>query len=182
MVARTCRDHPRMRGEHIKYTLEGATSQGSSPHARGTHCLRSARRPCAGIIPACAGNTVFEALIALASRGSSPHARGTLVEVPNVFSVHGIIPACAGNTFRVVEWHGVLGIIPACAGNTGLARSSKIVLGDHPRMRGEHHRSASNATHPTGSSPHARGTLESRKTVNDQVGIIPACAGNTLRK
>ena len=29
-------DHPRICGEHIKYAVEGAASQGSSPHMRGT--------------------------------------------------------------------------------------------------------------------------------------------------
>ena len=33
------RDHPRMCGEHIKYAVEGATSQGSSPHVRGARPL-----------------------------------------------------------------------------------------------------------------------------------------------
>ena len=51
------RDHPRMCGEHIKYTLEGATSQGSSPHVRGAQNGESAKRRRHGIIPACAGST-----------------------------------------------------------------------------------------------------------------------------
>ena len=56
--ADTSGDHPRVCGEHIKYAVEGATSQGSSPRMRGTPLLRVLARVGAGIIPAYAGNTL----------------------------------------------------------------------------------------------------------------------------
>ena len=34
------RDHPRMRGEHVTVTAHRMVLQGSSPHARGAHCVR----------------------------------------------------------------------------------------------------------------------------------------------
>ena len=36
-ISQNMGDHPRVCGEHIKYAVEGATSQGSSPRMRGTH-------------------------------------------------------------------------------------------------------------------------------------------------
>ena len=91
--------------------------------------------------------------------GSSPHARGTHLRSSGTLTLTGIIPACAGNTVG--------------------ALFSLLGIGDHPRMRGEHHWWGDPATKPTGSSPHARGTrlLASQDTRN--TGIIPACAGNT---
>ena len=94
--------------------------------------------------------------------GSSPHARGTpLTNFPNA-SVHGIIPACAGNT-------------PP-------KRNSIRRREDHPRMRGEHVRKRTSTPIMPGSSPHARGTPKDGVCGTFNIRIIPACAGNTLRR
>ena len=50
---------------------------------------------------------------------------------------------------------------------------------DHPRMRGEHVASTVSKAASAGSSPHARGTPQGAAERPEQVGIIPACAGNT---
>ena len=94
--------------------------------------------------------------------GSSPHARGTLNRCIFDVLTYRIIPACAGNTqnfldFRIGEW-------------------------DHPRMRGEHRPAWMPRRKPTGSSPHARGTLRLQRRMDPRNGIIPACAGNTNRR
>ena len=47
-------------------------------------------------------------------------------------------------------------------------------------MCGEHQLRAAGVPSDQGSSPHVRGTLISRRGGIDSVGIIPACAGNTL--
>ena len=74
-----------------------------------------------------------------------------------------------------------IGIIPACAGNTFNAISTSMKRRDHPRMRGEHGISQANTPARTGSSPHARGTHRPTYTLDPNHGIIPACAGNTVR-
>ena len=48
-------------------------------------------------------------------------------------------------------------------------------------MCGEHFNAVRSATSPQGSSPHVRGTLGHRVDRVPQLGIIPACAGNTIR-
>ena len=50
-------DHPRIRGEHAALDVEGLAALGSSPHTRGAHRHRPARRHGGGIIPAYAGST-----------------------------------------------------------------------------------------------------------------------------
>ena len=51
------RDHPRMRGEHLRASSHLRTSAGSSPHARGALPRHGGTSNLRGIIPACAGST-----------------------------------------------------------------------------------------------------------------------------
>ena len=96
----------------------------------------------------------------MSSMGSSPHARGTP-------------PGCGRGVWFV-------GIIPACAGNTCRSAGMPPHPWDHPRMRGEHHSSRRIEGYMLGSSPHARGTRISILVTLLGLGIIPACAGNTI--
>ena len=152
---------------------------GSSPHARGTPAQSGERCGQHRIIPACAGNTTVPPTSAAASSdhprmrgehtgdvlvlknlyGSSPHARGTR----------------PGARAAVAGWR----IIPACAGNTRCFQPFRVPLTDHPRMRGEHVPIPTYLVTPSGSSPHARGTLMLAVVQLVLWRIIPACAGNT---
>ena len=72
-----CRDHPRLRGAHLKHRRNIYTHAGSPPLARGTllvytHCLFL--------------------------MGSPPLARGTHFIIVIVNFITGITPACAGHT------------------------------------------------------------------------------------
>ena len=71
------------------------------------------------------------------------------------------------------------GIIPAYAGNTIRLRSRRLLLGDHPRVCGEHEIAALMESGGTGSSPRMRGTLGDSLVLVVRRGIIPAYAGNT---
>ena len=116
-------------------------------------------------------------------RGSSPHTRGALPPLGDLRSVSGIIPAYAGST----PW--------PCA--------TRCVPGDHPRIRGEHHRltrlvvgelgiipayAGSTKSTPcffrrlSGSSPHTRGARVRVIVEEPVIGIIPAYAGSTRRR
>ena len=177
--ARPHRDHPRMCGEHLGLYNPSRLSWGSSPHVRGARVgIASILSDC-GIIPACAGSTLYEAITTVLERdhprmcgehrklarksysqmGSSPHVRGALPRRRNIRITRGIIPACAGSTGR-----------PAC-------RSS--ARRDHPRMCGEHLTLLPVPTVQVGSSPHVRGALHIVPIAEDRRGIIPACAGST---
>ena len=175
------RDHPRVCGEHALLMILSTGSAGSSPRVRGTRTHETYSRWEVGIIPACAGNT--------------KRTRPWPAEA-------GIIPACAGNTgSSLVRWvrssgssprvRGTLerleafaravGIIPACAGNTAHMICLELPTRDHPRVCGEHDHIGHGGIRVKGSSPRVRGTPGRRVCAQAMRGIIPACAGNTLR-
>ncbi len=151
-----------MCGEHRVRDVSACRREGSSPHVRGaqTHLRRVRLR--LGIIPACAGSTYKHRGSITPNPGSSPHVRGALV------------------SGWVSCFHG--GIIPACAGSTIVAVPFYLPSRDHPRMCGEHTPSNRPADFPAGSSPHVRGARGSSAAPKVSSGIIPACAGSTLRK
>ena len=171
-----------MCGEHEKILLYGDAIPGSSPHVRGALWFSEFFVYSDGIIPACAGSTSFltnrrvlrwdhprmcgEHLRLTrgrsSNRGSSPHVRG------------------AQHCLRSIQ--PVSGIIPACAGSTCLPLVAARVWRDHPRMCGEHVTLALGIAGIMGSSPHVRGALRHGVHMTRLIGIIPACAGSTLRK
>ena len=73
------------------------------------------------------------------------------------------------------------GIIPACAGSTHPQDLPLPTFRDHPRMCGEHAITLPGGGLFSGSSPHVRGALYFELTIAAPAGIIPACAGSTLR-
>ena len=149
-----------MRGEHWESAPANIRCWGSSPHARGTPDGRSQGDLELGIIPACAGNTLRYSSIACIVR-DHPRMRGEHQLV--------VIPVVCG-----------LGSSPHARGTRSVCFRVYSAFWDHPRMRGEHNASRI-ASHPyRGSSPHARGTHDGHRCVLGDVGIIPACAGNTL--
>ena len=170
-----------MRGEHPVSTERLVSLPGSSPHVRGALVARPVAHHGVGIIPACAGNTTAASSRRRASRDhprmrgehrandcrcaatveSSPHARGALRKCYPSIRTDGIIPACAGST-RV---------------GARVAQGP----GDHPRMRGGHPLFHLVLSGLLGSSPHARGALGPKVTAERAGGIIPACAGSTLK-
>ena len=114
----------------------------------------------------------------------------------------GITPACAGSTAAAsaMRRRG-LRITPACAGSTPRRGAPATGPADHPRMRGEHMRTAPSRSRPIcGSPPHARGArrrvdVRLRRSADHPrmrgehvdaivrasrvMRITPACAGST---
>ena len=76
----------------------------------------------------------------------------------------------------------ILRITPACAGNSVLRYASQNVFWDHPRLRGEQHGLRHKLHGGAGSPPLARGTEKSRNLFTVELGITPACAGNSYHK
>ena len=175
-------DHPRMCGEHRSGFNALFFLTGSSPHVRGARGRTSFPSRFQGIIPACAGSTGRGSCawcpprdhprmcgehsrsfpVTWTPQGSSPHVRGAHGRA------HGYVP--------------IIGIIPACAGSTERHSYKMRVPGDHPRMCGEHAVTAVSLVCAKGSSPHVRGAQGDKTLSLITTGIIPACAGSTLRK
>ena len=135
---------------------------GSSPRVRGTLGYKRELLPEQGIIPACAGNTVYT---------PSPNKMGW--DHPRVCGEHhartlrqqiapGSSPRVRGTPCPSIVRPKIEGIIPACAGNTAPSRIASLSIRDHPRVCGEH-----------------RELLPISVVL---LGIIPACAGNTGRE
>ena len=170
--------HPRIRGERISSSESFSRMAGSSPHTRGT--LVDLGDICLGdrFIPAYAGNAALiltgVAVIAVHPRirgergiscspsfggsGSSPHTRGTRAL------------ACAGGHRQR--------FIPAYAGNAGPMATTDRPVAVHPRIRGERVLMAARDVRKNGSSPHTRGTPDSRCPGRRSRRFIPAYAGN----
>ena len=91
--------------------------------------------------------------------GSPPLARGILSSINSIVSGYGITPACAGNTK----------FVPV----------TQIVLRDHPRLRGEYNDWNTDKATEQGSPPLARGIPLYLSDEDKEMGITPACAGNT---
>ena len=91
--------------------------------------------------------------------GSPPLARGILNCHLQIFLINGITPACAGNT-----WQG---------------DKVQPTTKDHPRLRGEYIKRGKIFSDGLGSPPLARGIRQEDKETVDDIGITPACAGNT---
>ena len=155
--------------------------KGSSPLARGARSERAGGRAGRGIIPACAGSTP-RTRRGRRCGGDHPRLRGEHagVTIPDA-SGQGSSPLARGaHSVGAVVERG-LGIIPACAGSTSARPRGRRWWWDHPRLRGEHSISyVREAGHP-GSSPLARGARRPPLRQLPQGGIIPACAGSTLR-
>ena len=96
-----------------------------------------------------------------------------------VNELEGSSPHVRGARFIKSATQDAVGIIPACAGSTVEQLFLTTVIGDHPRMCGEHRTGRPYFAIVQGSSPHVRGALLHLRVDARDRGIIPACAGST---
>ena len=173
-------NHPRMRGEDPYRAWSSPALRGSPPHARGRLILRL---PCRmshkdhprmrgedligqrqqdhrlRITPACAGKTGLRMSVSTFRIGSPPHARGRLEITTYTGNPIRITPACAGKTQT-----------PTLGGPRYNKRHAKRLVVTNPHAW---------RTKGLGSPPHARGRHLALDSLDDFLGITPACAGKT---
>ena len=179
--ARRGPDHPRSRGVYRVGGLGLVVGWGSSPLARGLR--RHPPRPIRHrrIIPARAGFT--------SSPPSEPHAGPDHPRSRGVYgggdeSIHresGSSPLARGLPFSLACLPHYRGIIPARAGFTSSCTTGPTGARDHPRSRGVYGLPIPRRVGDHGSSPLARGLPAALTDEADEVRIIPARAGFTLR-
>ena len=173
-------DHPRMRGEYLHIQPGRRKTRGSPPHARGIQIALTVSAWSSGITPACAGNTETRRSD-LSVKRDHPRMRGEYFdENKKVIVEQGSPPHARGILYEYVLSLYPIGITPACAGNTWQRSPSAVADRDHPRMRGEYSCTVISQARDTGSPPHARGIRTDCGNDGYQIGITPACAGNTL--
>ena len=99
--------------------------------------------------------------------------------VPRLPRLRGSSPLVRGAHFVMFVAKRDQGIIPACAGSTMALPVLFRMIGDHPRLCGEHNAGSAPSFDETGSSPLVRGAPTSLAPGAGAGGIIPACAGST---
>ena len=155
------------------------TAGGSSPLSRGIRAYFTTWGVPGGIIPALAGNT---SSCSLNSSGAEDHPRSRgeySSTMPADRADDGSSPLSRGIPAPASETGPRARIIPALAGNTARTAIRPSSSPDHPRSRGEYVEQKTERSASTGSSPLSRGIHGLGIADLDDVGIIPALAGNT---
>ena len=172
-------DHPRIRGEHVRYEDIRPYAVGSSPHTRGAPTCRKRPTFSRGIIPAYAGST-RSAPCAYRKPSDHPRIRGEHNGVSWIVkNGTGSSPHTRGALRAGIGATRCPGIIPAYAGSTACGNRCHALSRDHPRIRGEHKPDQIGHLSIQGSSPHTRGALHVACRAISRGGIIPAYAGST---
>ena len=131
------RDHPRLRGEQGFKVIHNFGLVGSPPLARGTVCAERKIQCRTRITPACAGNSSVQKWVAGYAR-DHPRLRGEQRYITiHIFARLGSPPLARGTVLISLSNAGFDGITPACAGNRIIATANRLMLRDHPRLRGE---------------------------------------------
>ena len=152
---------------------------GSSLRARGIHSLEPESTSQRRIIPACAGNTLYN-FWCVWTHQDHPCVRGEYLKDRDGTAFLGGSSLRARGILRsLIQVVASSRIIPACAGNTPLQFLPFWEVQDHPCVRGEYRYVHTVQGRPVGSSLRARGIPSLKSRLFRLTGIIPACAGNT---
>ena len=171
--------HPRRRGEHFIPSLGDLIAIGSSPQARGTHRVSCPGATYRRFIPAGAGNTT-NVSAARVDCAVHPRRRGEHQRLlARAGSCVGSSPQARGTHTRQHQCRLDARFIPAGAGNTRRGANGDSTYTVHPRRRGEHICDSTYSRNFDGSSPQARGTLQTTLSESAAIRFIPAGAGNT---
>ena len=168
-----------MCGENFISRKAPRAASGSSPRVRGKRRLIDTHRLPRGLIPACAGKTIYDATARLFT-GAHPRVCGE--NIASSFGVNcesGSSPRVRGKRHSRVKQFACLGLIPACAGKTVYFTLDRRAAKAHPRVCGENYPMLRPFMKAAGSSPRVRGKHVHYRRPRRSHGLIPACAGKT---
>ena len=164
------------RGREVHPHEAHPRSRGENHRARGQDC------PQARLIPAHAGKTRRWGPPRWAG-GAHPRSRGeNLPEAEKFERWVGSSPLTRGKQRRWRVKAVRVGLIPAHAGKTDVFYCESVVVGAHPRSRGENYGDSPEELAYRGSSPLTRGKLLDEVLGFEDCRLIPAHAGKTLRQ
>ena len=171
--------HPRGCGADAVARENRLSTEGSSPRVRGRLTTRPALRECRGLIPAGAGQTILPQVLRRAMR-AHPRGCGADWRLGTIMLIaRGSSPRVRGRLVPRVLDEAALGLIPAGAGQTRHNHRRPRMAGAHPRGCGADPSSATRSPLTLGSSPRVRGRRDRRDARTEDVGLIPAGAGQT---
>ena len=157
--------------------VKAQTGEGLSPRVRGNPLLIAAFISGSRSIPACAG----EPRVAFGwIRWGWVYPRvcgGTSLIIRRRQRHRGLSPRVRGNPPRLFQLPSRPGSIPACAGEPGLVQPDSTGWWVYPRVCGGTPAVGSAPAGLQGLSPRVRGNLTASGAYLDEVGSIPACAG-----
>ncbi len=155
--------------------------RGSSPRARGAEGDPLVPVRGDGVIPACAGSSVWRSGPCRGpgwSRGH-PRVRGEQFTLNGAGADNqGSCPRARGAGFAARPAPAPGGVIPACAGSRARFSGSWAAPRGHPRVRGEQLSPSPSGVTGRGSSPRARGADHGGALQPVVLGVIPGCAGS----
>ena len=172
------RVHPRVCGESNQRLGLQPLDEGPSPRVRGIPGQAQRLRQRAGSIPACAGNPSLSRAEP-SPREVHPRVCGESVGgAAGEALEQGPSPRVRGIHLRPGRQAMASRSIPACAGNPSSWGPSRRASRVHPRVCGESCAPLRRQARVQGPSPRVRGIPRARVADEDEVGSIPACAGN----
>ena len=172
-------DHPRIRGDHFPDAPFRRVYVGPPPHSRGSLPGTRGSRGHPGTTPAFAGIT-WPRGPRTASTPDHPRIRGDHYRYTSRVRVDtGPPPHSRGSHVAPDVVAVVAGTTPAFAGITDRAPEVGVVVGDHPRIRGDHTDGRSPRGCAPGPPPHSRGSLRGARRRPGARGTTPAFAGIT---
>ena len=177
----SARVYPRVCGGTYRSSGICVWLAGLSPRVRGNHQVLPQQLRLRGSIPACAGEPSESASACRASRVYPRVCGGTALSGSTGRSLAGLSPRVRGNRLRRLLLLVRLGSIPACAGEPIPPARCTAAVRVYPRVCGGTARLPAGEGRPSGLSPRVRGNHHDTATAGDAVGSIPACAGEPVR-
>ena len=169
--------YPRTCGGTGRPRAVAASSQGLSPHVRGNLRQRLGCRVGDGSIPARAGEPVSGISLAIGHRVYPRTCGGTQFGICLGRSLWGLSPHVRGNRLGLDPLAGGRGSIPARAGEPGMDHWLRRHLRVYPRTCGGTWLVLAKRLDMQGLSPHVRGNPAFGAHCQNDIGSIPARAG-----
>ena len=149
--------HPRVCGENAPCPDLPVIGAGSSPRVRGKRDVSFLFPAVKGLIPACAGKTLWSSSHSLSYRAHPRVCGENWVWCWSLFWVWGSSPRVRGKRLASCCMSVNTGLIPACAGKTTLTQVNAGNKRAHPRVCGENRSRRVGKEYSRGSSPRVRG-------------------------